>query len=137
MALLVPDEGMTRIFTYAFNAALPATYKLHLFNTTHACITTSVLADFDGHECTGDGYTEQVVTLSSTTFGTAAGVTTATFSEETFTFTSGDNIEGYYVEDVTTTPVLLWAEKFADSPHVIPAGGGTQKVTLKITGTSA
>jgi hypothetical protein len=64
-------------------------------------------------------------------------VTTATFSEETFTFTSGDNIEGYYVEDVTTTPVLLWAEKFADSPHVIPAGGGTQKVTLKITGTSA
>lgn len=137
MALLVPDEGMTRIFTYAFNAALPATYKVHLYNTTHACITTSVLADFDGHECTGDGYTEQTVTLSSTTFGTAAGVTTATFSEETFTFTSGDNIEGYYVEDVTTTPIVLWAEAFADAPHVIPAGGGTQKLTLKITGTSA
>lgn len=137
MALLVPDEGMTRIFTYAFKAALPASYLVHLYNTTHVWATASVLADADGHECTGTGYTQQTITLSGTTFGSAAGVTTATFTEETFTFTSGDSIEGYYVEDVTTTPILLWAEKFADSPHVIPAGGGTQKITCKITGTTA
>jgi hypothetical protein len=126
MALLVPDTGMARIFEYAFKAALPASYLVHLYNTTHVWATASTLAEADGHECTGTGYTQQTVTLSGTTFAAAAGVTTATFTEETFTFTSGDNIEGYYVEDVTTTPVLLWAEKFADSPHVIPAGGGTQ-----------
>jgi hypothetical protein len=68
----------------------------------------------------------------------------AQFAQQTFTFTGADSIAGYMLQTVkcrtiaVPTPagvadsILMWAEKFADGPYIIPAGGGTIKITPRI-----
>ena len=70
------------------------------------------------------------------TTGAAPGDTVAaTFAQQTFTYSGGDTLYGYYVtsRDALGDTTVLWAEKFTDGPYTIPIGGGTVKVTPKIS----
>jgi hypothetical protein len=67
--------------------------------------------------------------------------TQAVCSQQTFTFTGADSICGYYITAMSRRwtgrvaagdTVVICAEKFGDGPYIIPAGGGTIKVTPKI-----
>tara|TARA_Y100000310_G_scaffold343310_2_gene450329 strand:+ start:1324 stop:1767 length:444 start_codon:yes stop_codon:yes gene_type:complete len=70
------------------------------------------------------------------TYATGGGDTvSATYAQQTFTYTGGDTIYGYYVstrDGETGDTVVLWSERFSDGPYTIPGGGGTIKVTPKV-----
>jgi hypothetical protein len=73
---------------------------------------------------------------SGWTYATGAGDTTsAVYAQQTFTYSGGDTLYGYYVttrDGATGDTTVLWAEEFTDGPYTIPAGGGTVKVTPKL-----
>lgn len=136
MALLVPNVGEVRLMTYALTTNKPTSIYLRLYKNDYTPVEASVVGSFT--VCDGTGYAEQTITNATDwtieTGGGGAGVTTSTCAEKTFTWTAtGCAIYGYYVVDKTGSEEVLWAERFADAPHTIPTGGGTQKVTLKIT----
>jgi hypothetical protein len=133
MALLVPYEGEVRLLTAMLVTAAPAV-EVRLYKSTMTATNDSVLADYDAVQCDAASYAAQTVTAATDwTISTVGVVSTATCAEKTFTFTAASAIYGYYVVDTTGTDKLLWAEQFADAPHAIPSGGGTQKVTVKVT----
>jgi hypothetical protein len=61
------------------------------------------------------------------------GVAEATYSEQTWTFSSGTavTVYGYYVVGATSN-TLLFAERFS-SPKIVQYAGDTIKITVKIT----
>ena len=88
-------------------------------------------------QSTGTGYAAIAIPGDTTggsgwTYATGDGDTvSATFAQQTFTYSDGDTLYGYYVtttDDVGDT-IVLWAELFTDGPYTIPGGGGTVKVT--------
>jgi hypothetical protein len=122
MALKVPNVGeqefLTRALTYEGS-------KLKLYTNNYVCTETSVVGDFT--ECAVAGYAAK--TLLSGSWTTSS---TATYAEQEFLPTTATSVYGYYVTN-SAASVVLWAEQFTGAPYVIPAGGGSIKVTLNIT----
>ena len=137
MALNTPDVGDARLLTYMLKTNKPASLYLRLYTNDYTVLDGSVLADFTVMDMAG--YAEGTLAAANWTIATVGNVTTATYgptaAETTFTMTAdtAHSVYGYYVVDKTGSEQVLWAERFADAPHVIPAGGGTQTVTVKIT----
>jgi len=90
-------------------------------------------------ETTVAGYAP--VTLHSSywtveTLGSPANTTTAKYSQETFSFTSGAWIFGYYItsDAASSRPdELMWAERFTGAPFKLPVSGGTIAITPRVT----
>jgi hypothetical protein len=132
MALTVPDVGEVLLLSYALNKTAASEVHLHLYTAIASAIDDdTVIADFT--EATAAGYAAIELAGASWTVSTVGGTTTATYAEQTFTFTAASTNLGYYVTDHADTG-LLWCEAFSDAPHTIPSGGGTEKVTVKIQG---
>jgi len=53
------------------------------------------------------------------------------YDQQTFSFTTGADIYGYYITD--TTPKLLWCERFTGAPFRLPSGGGTIAISPRVT----
>jgi len=88
-------------------------------------------------ESGGTGYAQIPLYGDSWTIATAAGDTTAaTYAEQTFTYSAGDTLYGYYIVEEAGyedgDSVILIAERFTDGPYTVPGGGGTVKVTPRI-----
>ena len=128
--LVCPDVGEVLLLKYALNHTDATNVKLHLYTNDYTPIEGSVIGGFT--ECTADGYEAIALTGSSFTVESSAGTTTATYAQQTFTLTGESTDYGYYITDNSSAQVL-WAERFSDAPHSIPSGGGTEKVTVKIT----
>ena len=131
MALLVPDVGEVLLLSYALDKVVPGNVFLRLFTNNYTPVEGSVYADFT--EATADGYAEIEIEGNDWTIATSVGVTTAAFAQQTFTFTAASTNYGYYVVNNAKNQVL-WAERFSDAPHVIPSGGGTEKITVNLIG---
>ena len=129
MALLVPDVGEVELLARALNKNTPDDVELHLYKTDVTPAEGDVVGDYT--ECDAAGYASVTLTGASWTVSTAAGTTTGSYAQQTFTFTAAQDVYGYYCTNAAGT-VLLWAEKFS-STFSIPSGGGTIKVTPKIT----
>ena len=93
------------------------------------------------HSATGAGYAYIVLNPTAWTISTlnpgTGDTNMASYAQQTFTFTGADSVSGYMVWTVknrgaTGDSILMWAEKFSDGPYIIPAGGGTIKVTPRI-----
>lgn len=132
MALMVPNVGEVEILTRA------VTYegsKLKLYTNDYTCTETSVIGNFT--ECAVTGYAQKSLTgtVSGSTWvvSTASLITTASYAEQEFLPTTAVSVYGYMVTN-SAGSTLLWAERFTGAPFVIPAGGGSIKVTLNITG---
>jgi len=139
MALVVPDVAEILMLQYIVNmlatdgTAGPAggnrVLRLYTNNPTiDDSITTSVITEAVG----ATGYAPITLAGSSWTTTQAVGVTTAVYSEQTFTFTTAVTIYGYYVTSQTGGN-LLWVEKFSGAPFQLPSGGGEIAITPKIT----
>jgi hypothetical protein len=127
MALMVPDVGEREFFTRAL------TYegsKLILYTNNYACSEGSVIGAFT--ECAVAGYAAKTLATGSWVVSTATNITTATYAEQEFLPTTAVSCYGYVVTN-SAKSVILWAEQFTGAPYVIPAGGGSIKVTLSIT----
>jgi|SaaInlV_100m_DNA_2_1039680.scaffolds.fasta_scaffold09860_6 hypothetical protein len=130
MPLVAPDEGEILLLQYIVNMTPATDPVLHLYNNTDLTITDSVtIADIT--EASAAGYAAITLTGGSWTTVQSGGVTTAEYSEQTFAFTTGASLYGYYVTD--TSDNLLWLEEFSGAPFTLPSGGGTIAITSKIT----
>lgn len=140
MSIVVPDIAETLLLQYIVNMigsdgnAAPAgghrLLRLFTNNLTPAEATTqSTITEAVG----ATGYAP--ITLVGTQWTTTqlAGVTTAVYSEQTFTFTTAVTVYGYYVTTIEVSPRLLWLERFSGAPFQLPAGGGEIAITPKIT----
>lgn len=129
MALLVPNEGEVQILGIAINNVANENLLLKLFATNVTPAEADTSASYT--EVTATGYSAITLTKGSWSIANVGGVTTATYPEQTFTMTSATNCYGYYVVGATSGKVF-WAESFG-SNYAIPSGGGSIKITPKVT----
>lgn len=131
MALVCPNvKGEYLLLQYIVGLTAAGSPVLHLYSNNPTVDDDTVIADLT--EVAGStGYAAITLTSSNWTTTQAAGVTTAVYSERTFTFGTTATTYGYYVTD--TSGNLLWLEKFTGAPFSIPEGGGTVSITTKVT----
>lgn len=130
MPLVAPDEGEILLLQYIVNMTAATDPVLHLYNNTDLTVDEAVTIG-DITEASATGYAAITLTGGSWTTTQSVGVTTAEYSEQTFAFTTGASLYGYYVTD--TSDNLLWLEEFSGAPFTLPSGGGTIAITSKIT----
>ena len=129
MTLRAPDEGEVLLLQYIVNMVAPDDPLLHLYTNDPTIDDDVGIANIT--EATEAGYAEITLLAAGWTTTQAGGVTTAEYSEQTFTFTTGAVVYGYYVTDDSDN--LLWLERFSGAPFTLPDGGGTIAITTKIT----
>jgi hypothetical protein len=118
MALLVPDASEVLLLKYMLNHTTASNMKLHLFTNNRTPAEGDVLASYT--ESTGNGYTTIALTGGDWALTTATGTTTASFAQQTFTYTGAEaSIYGYYFTN-NAADALLWVERFTDGPYAIP-----------------
>jgi len=129
MALLVPNIGERQALSYLVNKASPNDLKLHLFTNNLTPAEADVVGDYT--ECGVSGYAAITLTGANWTVSTdGSNNSTATYAQQTFSFSTSTACYGYYVTD-NTGAVLMWSEAFP-SLFSIPAGGGSISITLNI-----
>ena len=133
MTLLAPDEGEILLLQYIVNMVDPTDPVLHLYTDDQTINDDANIATIT--EATEAGYVAITLQAAGWTTTQAGGITTAEYSEQTFTFTTGAVVYGYYVTgtDGSTPDNLLWLERFSGAPFTLPSGGGTIAITTKIT----
>ena len=125
MALVVPNVGEAKLLKYMLNNEAALNEVLHLYSNDPSLSQSSVIGDFS--EVSAAGYGAVTLSGGTWTFSTA----TASYPEQTFTFTTSATAYGYYV--TTTSNDLLWAERFTNAPFSLPGSGGQISITLNIT----
>src|SRR3954453_17458280 len=129
--LLAPNDGEVLLLNIMLGKTpAPTSYYYRLFKNDVTPAEGSHRIDFA--ESSAPGYAAQAINPADWTVSTDAnGVTTATASTRTFTFTGGETVYGYLVTGSDGTN-LFWAERFA-SPITIPAGGGQLDLTPSLS----
>ena len=140
MSLLVPDVGEILMLQYLVNmistdgTAAPANGErlLRLFTNNLTPVEGPSLSTVT--EAVGStGYAPVTLVGSSWTTTQSVGVTTAVYSEQTFTFTTAVTVYGYYVTTIYGSPALLWLERFSGAPFILPSGGGQIAISPRIS----
>lgn len=131
MALVVPDQkGEILLLQYIVGMVNADNPVLHLYANDVTPSDSTVIADLT--EVAGStGYAAITLLSNQWTTTQLGGVTTAVYSERTFSFTTDATAYGYYVTNETNQ--LLWLERFSGAPFDIPDGGGTISITSKLT----
>lgn len=128
MTLAVPNSAEILMLQYLLNMASPGNQLLHLFKNDLTPGEATVGGGVT--EATEAGYAIITLTGAGWTVAQDAGTTTGMYSEQTFTFTTGATLYGYYV--TTLAGDLLWVERFSGAPYQLPVGGGEIAVTPQI-----
>ncbi len=131
MALVCPDQkGEILLLQYIVGMVNADNPVLHLYANDVTPSDSTVKADLT--EVAGaTGYAAITLLSANWTTVQAAGVTTAVYSERTFTFTTDATAYGYFITNQSND--LLWLERFSGAPFDIPDGGGTISITAKLT----
>jgi hypothetical protein len=103
---------------------------LHLYANDVTPSDSTVIGDLT-EVSTSKGYAAITLLSANWTTTQSGGVTTAVYSERTFTFTTDATAYGYYMTNESNN--LLWLERFSGAPFDIPDGGGTISITSKVT----
>lgn len=140
MSLVVPNISDVLMLQYIVNmigqggGAAPSNGQrlLRLFTNNLTPGKSNVLADIT--EATAPtGYAPITLVGSNWTTTSSLGVNSAVYSLQTFPFTTGVTIYGYYVTTIEGTPRLLWVERFSTAPYTLPAGGGEIAINPRFT----
>jgi hypothetical protein len=133
MALVVPNvSGETEMLNYIVGLVDATNKILRLYSLpTDEPTDSTVIGSLT--EVTSAGYAPITLLTTSWVVSQSVGVTTASYSEQTFSFSTNAAVYGYYITDTSATPKLLWLEKFSGAPFNIPTGGGTISVSCRLT----
>ena len=122
MALVVPDAGEVRLLEYIVNKTSPTNLVLHLYSND-VDLSTETFTSASFTQPTAAGYSSVTLTGAGWNASTTAGVSAALYDEwVTFNFSAGQDVQGYYVTDVSNN--IMWAEEFPGAPFQLPSGGG-------------
>lgn len=128
---MVPDlHGEILMLKYIVGLTNATSPVLHLFTNDVTPTDSTTIGGLT--ECSAAGYAPITLVSSNWTVGQSLGVTTASYSERTFSFSTTAIAYGYYVTDISG-PSLLWLERFSGAPFEIPDGGGSISITAKLT----
>lgn len=126
MAFAVPNVGEVLMLRYILNNVVPDNVRLHLYQNNIIPSETDTLGSYS--EVTTPGYVSASLTGAAWTVGTISGTSSATYSAQTFTFSTSVVVYGIYYTNNASSQ-LLWAESFSPSPFSIPSGGGQIQIT--------
>lgn len=130
MAISVPDIAEQLLLKYIVGLTAPGSPVIHLYEADLTPGEATTMGDFS--ETGKSGYSAMTLTSSAWTVATiTSNVTTASYSQQTFSFTTGADIYGYYITD--TGNALLWCERFTGAPFRLPSGGGTIAISPRVT----
>ena len=130
MAISVPDIAEQLLLKYIVGLVAPGSPVIHLYEADLTPGEGTTIGDFS--ETPKAGYSAMTLTSNYWTVTTLTGnVTTAAYSQQTFSFTTGADIYGYYITD--TSAALLWCERFTGAPFRLPSGGGTIAISPRVT----
>ena len=130
MAISVPDIAEVLLLQYITGLAVPGSPVIHLYSADVDPWETTALGDLT--ETNKAGYSAMTLTSTYWTVSTLTGnVTTAMYSQQTFSFTTGADIYGYYITNVANS--LMWCERFTGAPFRLPSGGGTIAISPRVT----
>lgn len=130
MALVCPDlHGELLLLQYIVGLVDAGNPVLHLYGNDVTPTDSTVIGDL--LEVTSAGYGAITLVSSNWTTTQSGGVTSAVYSEKTFSFGTSATAYGYYV--TTTTGQLLWLERFSGAPFELPSGGGTVSLSTVLT----
>jgi hypothetical protein len=124
MALLVPNVGETELLSRMLNKSTTGDVKIHLYSDD---VTPAEGDTVSSYTLITD---PAAISLTGSSWSVTDG--TASYAQQTFTFSGSATAYGYVVTDAAGT-TLLWSERFTDGPYTIPAGGGTIKITPTIS----
>lgn len=132
MPLVVPNEGEVLLLRYCLNMTATADAILHLYATNVSLSEGLILSGISTSEpATVAGYTQKALAGAGWTIS-VGGSTTAEYTAQTFSMTTGVTLYGYYVTNAANN-TLLWAETFSGGPFTLPATGGVIVVTPKLS----
>ena len=118
----MPDAGEVRLLEYIVNKTSPTNLVLHLYSND-VDLSTETFTSASFTQPTAAGYSSVTLTGACCNASTTAGVSTALYDEAvTFNFSAGQDVQGYYVTDVSNN--IMWAEEFPGAPFQLPSGGG-------------
>ena len=122
MALVVPDLGEVRLLNYIVNKVSPTNLVLHLYSNS-LTLSTETFSTGSFTQATATGYSSVTLTGAGWNASTVGGISSALYDNGiTFSFSVGQDIQGYYVTDTSNN--ILWAEEFPGAPFQLPVGGG-------------
>lgn len=128
MTLIVPSIAEEKILKYMLNNESALDQVIHLYKNDISISQTTVIGSFT--EVNESGYAPVTLSGGSWSFSPGPQASTASYTEQTFTFTTSATAYGYYV--TTTSNNLLWAERFTNAPFVLPGSGGQVAIALNI-----
>ncbi|QDU81546.1 hypothetical protein Pla110_32880 [Polystyrenella longa] len=126
MALLFNNTGESLALAIMVNKTAAANLTYHLYSNDKTPSETDVLTDYT--EASAAGYS--AITTTGASWDTTSVSGSASYAQQTFTFTTDETVYGYFVKKGTT---MLFSERFSGAPFSIPTSGGTVAVTPKIT----
>ena len=130
MTLLVPDVGELNLLNRALGKVTPTNLTLALFTSNTTPADGDTLATYTKMTLTF-GYTDLTLTMANWTVTTIANVASATYAQQTWTFTgAAGNQYGYVIHDGTS---LVYAERFSAGPYNFLNNGDIIRVTPVIT----
>lgn len=130
MSLIAPAISEVYLLQYLVNMVAPTHPVLRLYTNNYTPNDDATLTTLT--EASQAGYAPITLVGSSWTTTLTGGVGTAVYSEQTFSFTTGVNVYGYFVTD-TTGAKLLWLERFSGAPFTLPSGGGSISCASRIS----
>lgn len=133
MAILIPDVGEVKFLEAALGKTAAENLLLKLFVNDITPAEGDTAATYT--VAAGGGYADKTLTTTSWgSAGTAAGVTSIAYAEQTFTFTgaltTNPTIYGYIL--VGATSGILYAAERAAASFTPAANGDTYKVTPRL-----
>lgn len=132
MSFITTYNGEVLLLRYILNNITPGNVQLHLFNNDITPNYGDVISMYT--ESSAAGYSAFALNGGSWTFATSAGTSTATYAQQTFTFTTSETLYGYYLTntDVGNVQTLVHVERFSGAPFQLPSGGGTIAINPQI-----
>jgi hypothetical protein len=130
MTIKVPNNGEEAMLKDALGLTTPANLTLKLYTNNYTPVDASTASSFT--EMTGQSYAAKTLSMGSWTESSVAGVATAVYPVQTWTFSAGGptTIYGYYV--VGADGIIRWAEKFA-APFIAEFSGDAIVLTPQLT----
>lgn len=113
------------------NVTAATNVELRLYSNNLTPALTDTISSYV--ESSAAGYAGITLTGAGWTVATSSGTTVANYAQQTFSYTTSENVYGYYATRVGNNQVL-WAERFSGTvPFAIPSGGGSVSISPRVT----
>jgi len=129
MSISCPNAAEVLLLQYIVGLVKPNNPVIKLYGNDLDPVETTTIGDFT--MSTEAGYASKTLTSTSWTTTLSGNTSTAVYSQETFSFTTGADVYGYFITD--TGGGLMWCERFTGAPFQLPTGGGTIAISPRVT----